>query len=180
MQPLSALLPASAQGTTVRLLHASDLQQFHDYRSDVELAMYQGWSPIDLVAADNFIKEMAFVAALIPGDWIQLGIADSESNVLIGDVGLYLEQNESAAEIGFTVCRAAQGHGHATRAVGTCLALIFLTTRVEHVRAVTDARNVNSIRVLERANFVRYATQQSVFKGEECTEFVYVHRRADA
>ena len=177
MQPLSAFLPASAQSTAIRLLHASDLGLFHGYRSDVELAMYQGWSPMDLVASSKFIQEMASASTLLAGDWIQLGIADAESKALIGDVGLYLEPDESAAEIGFTVCRTAQGLGHATRAVQTCLSLIFSVTRVEHVRAVTDARNTNAVRVLERANFVRSAMQHSVFKDENCTEFVYVYRR---
>ncbi len=134
---------------------------------------------MDLVATSHFITQMAGASALIPGDWIQLGIADAASNQLIGDVGLYLEPDASAAEIGFTVCRAAQGLGHAARAVRTCLSLIFLTTHARHVRAVTDARNMNSIRVLERAHFVRSATQQSLFKGEACTEFVYAYHRAD-
>ncbi len=180
IQPLPTLLPASFLSTTVRLLHDSDLHRFHDYRSDVELALYQSWSPMDLVATSHFIKQVAGVSALIPGDWIQLGIADAASNHLIGDVGLYLEPDASAAEIGFTVCRAAQGLGHAARAVRTCLSLIFLTTRAQQVRAVTDARNTSSIGVLERTDFVRSATQQSAFKGETCTEFVYAyHRRAD-
>jgi RimJ/RimL family protein N-acetyltransferase len=131
-------------------------------------------------AAQEFLIEMAAISTLRPGDWTQLGIAEFESNALIGDVGLYLDSNESAAEIGFTLCRGAQGLGHATRAIQACLSLVFSTTRADHVRAVTDTRNLKSIRTLQRARFVKLAEQESEFKGEICSEFVYVCRRADA
>ena len=177
MQSLSTYLPAITQGTVIRSLSTPDIPYFHAYRSDAKLALYQGWSPMDLAAAGDFIAEMSTISELRRGHWIQLGIADAMSNVLIGDVGIFLEANESAAEIGFTLCHAAQGFGHATRAVQTCLSLIFSTTQSEWVRAVTDARNLSSIRLLERANFVKSATQESVFKGEVCTELVYVYDR---
>jgi RimJ/RimL family protein N-acetyltransferase len=41
--------------------------------------------------------------------------------------------------------------------------------------SVTDARNAKSIRVLERVGFARSDAQQAVFKGEPCTELVYVY-----
>jgi RimJ/RimL family protein N-acetyltransferase len=51
---------------------------------------------------------------------------------------------------------------------------------VAGIRAVTDARNLASIGVLERAGF-RFASQQpAVFKGEPCIEFVYRRRRIRA
>jgi RimJ/RimL family protein N-acetyltransferase len=178
MHSLIAHLPACTQGTTVRLLQASDLERFHAYRSDAVLARYQGWTPMNLDDAQKFLHEMAAISALRHGGWIQLGIAETTSNALIGDVGLYLETDESTAEIGFTLCQHAQGHGHAKRAIESCLLLVFGITCADHVRAVTDTRNTNSIRTLERANFVKVAEQQSDFKGEQCSEFVYVYRRA--
>jgi hypothetical protein len=48
----------------------------------------------------------------------------------------------------------------------------------DRVRGVTDARNAASIRVLERAGFVKVGEQRAVFKGEACVEFVYVTHRA--
>jgi len=48
------------------------------------------------------------------------------------------------------------------------------------VRAVTDARNVEAIGVLERVGFQRSRAHQAVFKGEPCTEFVYVYNRPNA
>lgn len=180
MQSLAALLPAIQHNTIIRRLGAADLRRFHDYRCDAELAKYQGWSPMSLEAAGAFIVEMATMSALRPGDWVQLAIADSISDEILGDVGLYLEPDQSAIEIGFTLCRAAQGQGHASRAVRLSLSLVFAVSSVRFVQAVTDARNLSSVGVLERTGFNQSCVRQTVFKGEPCKELVYVCRRSDA
>jgi RimJ/RimL family protein N-acetyltransferase len=180
MQPLGALLPAVIRGTAVRLLQERDVERFHAYRSDAALATYQGWSPMNIRSARRFIEEMASVSGLRRADWVQLGIAEAATDVLVGDVGLYLEPDESTVEIGFTLDREAQGTGHATRGVQASLSLVFAATAANVVRAVTDARNAKSIRVLERVGFARSHARQAVFKGEPCTELVYVCNRPDA
>ena len=180
MQPLGALLPAVIRGTAVRLLQERDVERFHAYRSDAGLATYQGWSPMNIQSARRFIEEMASVSGLRRADWVQLGIAEAATDVLVGDVGLYLEPDESTVEIGFTLDREAQGTGHATRGVQATLSLVFAATAANVVRAVTDARNAKSIRVLERVGFARSHARQAVFKGEPCTELVYVYNRPDA
>lgn len=180
MHSLVALLPIVQLDTRIRTLRTADLAEFHAYRSDADLAKYQGWSPMSMESARSFIDEMASVSGLQPGKWIQMAIADSRSNEILGDVGLYLEPDESASEIGFTLCRAAQGRGHATRAVSLSLSLLFAASSVPFVRAVTDARNLSSVRLLERTGFTRSFVQQTVFKGEPCTELLYICRRPDA
>jgi len=131
-------------------------------------------------ATEEFMEAMASVSDLRRGAWIQLAIADVATNALLGDVGLYLEPDESTVEIGFTLHREAQGAGHARRAVQASLSLVFAASAAKVVRAVTDVRNAESIRVLERAGFAQSHARQAVFKGEPCTEFVYVRNRADA
>jgi RimJ/RimL family protein N-acetyltransferase len=133
-----------------------------------------------LLEAQAFVEEMSAVTTFIPGDWIQLAIAEPESDQVLGDIGLFLEANESAAELGFTLCREAHRRGHATRAARGAVSLAFAATRAREVRAVTDVRNRDSIRVLERASFTRLHARETVFKGEPCSEVVYAYRRADA
>jgi RimJ/RimL family protein N-acetyltransferase len=177
MQSLGALLPVVVQGTAVRRLRTTDVERFQAYRSDAGLAIYQGWSPMSIEGAHQFIGQMAAVAALRCGDWVQLGIADADTDVLLGDVGLYVESDGSIAESGFTVHRAAQGVGHATRAVQASLSLLFAASNANVVRAITDSRNGECIRVLERTGFSRSHARQAVFKGEPCTELVYLYDR---
>jgi RimJ/RimL family protein N-acetyltransferase len=179
LRRLDEFLPARQGDTVLRRLRASDVVRFHGYRSDATLATYQGWSAMTREQAEAFVAQMAPVAELVPGDWVQFAIAEAGSDRLIGDVGAHLEADGAAAELGFTLCREAQGRGHAIRAVEAARSLIFTSTAAGLVRAVTDARNQGSVRVLERAGFKRLAERQALFKGERCTEFVYVcHRSA--
>lgn len=177
---LDDLLPASRDGTVLRRLLPGDCSHFHAYRSDAVLATYQGWSVMSADEARGFVERMAEVANLPRGDWVQLAIADAEADRLQGDVGLHVDADGRAAEIGFTLSREAQGRGHATRAVRLAVALVFASTAVEIVRAVTDARNAPSVRLLECAGFAREMERQAFFKGEHCTEFVYACRRCGA
>lgn len=158
----------------------ADLPLFHAYRLDPELSRYQGWSAMSEQEALDFIREVHEVEALQLGGWIQLAIADEASDCLLGDIGLFVDELQQEAEVGFTLSRAAQGAGHGTRAVKGAVEMLFAITSVSLVRAVTDARNARSIGVLERAGFRKSREQPAIFKGEECIEFVYVLQRSDA
>jgi [ribosomal protein S5]-alanine N-acetyltransferase len=173
MTRLSDLLPAACATTRLRLFLAGDTAAFHAYRSDPELARFQGWSTMTEREARGFVEEMSTVAQLRPGDWIQLAVADVVSNRLIGDVGLFLAADGREAELGFTLSRPAQGQGHASAAARLATRLVFECAPAERVRGVTDARNAASIRVLERAGFEKVGEQQAQFKGEDCVEFVF-------
>jgi RimJ/RimL family protein N-acetyltransferase len=159
-------------------LIATDIAEFHAYRADPELARYQGWSPMSETEAATFISAVANVDSLIPGEWIQLGIADANTDQLLGDIGVFLSDDERIAEIGFTLSANAQGNGIATDAVRVTLQLVFVTSPAQTVRAITDARNHASIRVLERLQFVLISKNDTVFKGEPCTERTYELPRA--
>ena len=166
-------LPLRTERAVVRRLQATDLGSFREYRADTELARYQGWSPMNEGEASAFIDEMASITALIPDDWIQLGIADTHTDQLLGDIGIFLSNDERVAEVGFTLSKSAQGKGIATDAVRAALQIVFSVAQVHTVRAITDARNHASIRLLERLQFVFASKEDTVFKGEACTEFTY-------
>jgi aminoglycoside 6'-N-acetyltransferase len=116
-------------------------------------------------------------AILRPGEWSQIAIADPGTDELIGDVGLFLGPEASYAEIGFTLSRAAQGRGVATAAVRATIDMMFGYTLARQVFGITDARNTASVRVLERAGMQRVESREVVFKGEACTEWVFIKER---
>jgi len=161
----------------LRRLRPADLHRFHAYRSDSGLAIYQGWSAMTLFEAKEFIDAMADVAALRGGKWIQIATAESPSGALVGDVGLLLEADGLAAELGFTLCRDVYGRGTAARAPRAAVNLVYAVSSAQTVRVVTDVRNLSSIRALERASFSRSHARNTAFRSEPCTDLVYVHRR---
>jgi RimJ/RimL family protein N-acetyltransferase len=58
------------------------------------------------------------------------------------------------------------------------LALLFDSAKVDVVEGITDARNIPSIRLLERVGMRLDRMQETLFKGELCTEHVYSLTRA--
>ena len=171
------VLPHDTPRLRLRRLREADLIQFQAYRGDAELGRYQGWLPMDDSAAMAFLQEMAGSTFCPRGAWFQLGIADRVGDTLIGDIGIYLQADGSAAEIGFTLSRSAQGQGLALEAVAAAVELVFAHTPVARVVGITDARNSASARLLKRAGWRRFTTLDGVCHGEACVEHHHVRHR---
>jgi ribosomal-protein-alanine N-acetyltransferase len=173
------LLPREFLGGRLRRLHTRDRAAFQAYRSLPELGRYQGWSPMSDAQAHEFLDQMHRAPLFAPGHWVQLGIATLESDALVGDIGLYLSEDGSSAEVGFTLEPSSQGCGVATFAVREALQLLFAATNAARVLGITDERNVPSIKLLERVGFAFIESRQIVNRGEPCTERVYALPRND-
>lgn len=172
-------LPRAFPGALLRRLRTGDLSAFQSYRSIPELGRFQGWSPISEAEAVAFLAEMSTAPLFVPGDWVQLGIAEPETDQLIGDVGIFLAADGLTGELGFTLAPGAQGRGIATAAVRQALQVFFGVTGVKQVLGITDSRNVGSVRLLERVGFRHHESRSTVFRGEPCIEEVYVLPRND-
>jgi RimJ/RimL family protein N-acetyltransferase len=171
----SADLPFAAGRVVLRRLATSDLERFQAYRADRETGRYQGWQPMTEAAAVQFLDGMRTAPFPVAGEWFQLGIADSDTGALIGDIGVCVRTDpELHAEIGFTLAAAAQGNGLATEAVRALTQWLFASTTVNRVTAITDARNLPSIRLLERIGMRLEATEPAIFRDEPCHEHHYV------
>ncbi len=127
----------------------------------------------------KFLDEVSQAPLFVAGHWVQLGIADTASDRLVGDIGMYLSEDGSSAEVGFTLEPSAQGRGIAGSAVREALHLMFCATGVARILGVTDERNLPSVRLLERLGFEFIESRRVVFRGEPCTELVYALPRND-
>lgn len=178
--PAESLLPRSFPGGCLRRLRLSDLRAFQAYRGISGLGRYQGWSPMSEAEALAFLAAMETNGFFQPGKWIQLGIADPHTDVLVGDIGLHLSDDSQTGEVGFTLAPASQGHGVASAAVKEALQLLFAATPVSRILGITDVRNMPSVRLLERLGFECRETRDAVFRSEECVERVFVLERSNA
>src|SRR5512138_941291 len=180
MRPARSILPHVGERVVLRRLARADLPAFQTYRHDPDVGRYQGWVPQTDADALAFIERMAALPLFLRGVWVQIGIADPETDLLIGDIGMCLSADGDSAEIGFTMSAAWQGHGLGTEAVRAAVQLLFERTAVAKVVGITDARNVPSIRLLERLGMRRIATHGTVFRGAPCIEHTYALERATA
>ncbi len=95
----------------LRSFEERDIGPFSLYRSDPEVARYQGWeAPFSLEQAVQFVNEMRARTPGVRGQWYQYALELKLNGEMIGDVAFKrLEEDEAQAEIGFTLARAYQG-----------------------------------------------------------------------
>ncbi len=161
----------------LRPFEERDIPIFSAYRSDPEVARYQGWSaPYSLEQAADFMAEVWATQPGTPGEWYQLAIEVKASGEMIGDGAFQvLKQDPRQAEIGLTLCRAAQGQGYAVEATRRLLDYLLGELKLHRVRATCDALNGEAARTLEKAGMRREAhfVEHLWFKGEWSSEYVY-------
>lgn len=161
----------------LRLFQDSDLESFVNYRSDPQVARYQGWdAPFPREAAASFIEEMKAKPPGLPGEWYQVAITLRSTGQLIGDCAYHIFAKDSRqAEIGFTLARRFQRLGYATEAVAALLDTLFGDLKLHRVTATCDADNGASARLLDRIGMRRegHFVDNIYFKGSWRSEFLY-------
>jgi RimJ/RimL family protein N-acetyltransferase len=108
-----------------------------------------------------------------------IGLAVVHDGTLVGDVSLFLASAEHRqGEMGFLFDPAYQGRGYATEAAGALLELAFGTFGLHRVVGRAEARNVASVRVMEKLGMRREAhlVENELVKGEWQSEVVYAVR----
>lgn len=160
-----------------------DAESFSQYRSDPEVARYQGWqAPYSLEQATQFITEMKSTEPGTSDQWYQLALELKQTGELIGDCAFYLLARDSRqAEIGFTLARAFQGQGYATEAVARLMDYLFNERQLHRVQANCDPENITSARLMERLGMRHEGRfiENVWLKGAWCTEDWYAILRRE-
>lgn len=148
------ILPAATGRLILRPFEERDAAAFSAYRSDPEIARYQGWqAPYSLEQARDFIAEMQAKTPGQPGQWYQVALELKEDGRLIGDCAFRLSEDSRQAEIGMTLACAYQNRGYAREAGVWLLAALFGMLKVQRVFANIDPRNTAAIQSIGRLGF---------------------------
>lgn len=149
------------------------------YRTDPDVAAYQGWAlPYTPADAEALIREMEGRAPGDPG-WVQVAISPLDTDDLLGD--LALNTNGPQAEVGITLARAAQGQGYASDALRGLLDHAFGPLGLHRVHAGIDPRNLAVARLLTRLGLRHEGTHICSYRhrGEWTDEAVYAVLREE-
>jgi len=174
--------PIETPRLLLRCFEARDAQAFSDYRSDPEVARYQGWdAPYSLERAQRFVQEMQAALVGAPEEWYQVAIELKSEGVLIGDIGFKIFSAGRQGEIGFTLMHAYQGKGYAYEAAERILRLLFEQFDLHRVQANCDPRNAPSYRLLEKLGMRRegHMLESIWFKGDWADEYWYAILRRE-
>lgn len=174
-----AHLPHRTRRLALRTLRTADLDDFLAYRRRADVAELQGWLPMSEDDALEFLRKEGSDAPLEPDSWRQIGIATACGDDLIGDIGVHLSADQYTAEFGLSVHPDRHGLGLGTEAAQALISLLFRHTSVDHVIAVTDARNTACIRLLAKSGMRHTSTRTAEHKGEQCSEFVFTRIRGE-
>jgi RimJ/RimL family protein N-acetyltransferase len=138
----------------IRNLKSSDLEQFHAYRSSPQIALYQGFDPMNKMECQEYIKKQSAQVFGNPGEWIQFAIEDIETKDLIGDCAIKLFGYETKmAELGITLNQKAQHKGYAKETIMGILSFLFGDLLLHRVMTIVDVENIAAIKLLERLKF---------------------------
>jgi len=170
-------LPFETPRLILRAFRPEDAAAFSAYRSDPEVACYQGWTaPYSLKQAQEFVAEMMRSIPGTPGQWYQIALEEKVSGQVIGDVAFHIEANSpQQAILGITLASAYQGKGFATEAMQRLLQFLFEELNLHRVSAYIDVDNPASYHLLERLGFRRegHFVENTWFKGAWGSEYYY-------
>ncbi|GGK16880.1 hypothetical protein GCM10011394_27640 [Luteimonas terricola] len=129
--------------------------------------------------ASDFLRSQAAQTSLAPDTWRQLAIADVKSDLLIGDIGVWLSPDCVQAEFGLSITPVVQGNGYGAECVRGLIELLFSATAVAEVVANADVRNLACLAVLAHSGMRHMDTRQAEYKGEICTGHLFSVRKAE-
>lgn len=168
----------------LRKFKESDVEAFFKYRGNPEVALYQGegWENYEFEQAVEFVKEQVNFEPGIPDTWFQIAIELKDTGKLIGDCAIHtLPQDMNQVEIGFTLDPLYQNKGFGTEAVKCLVEYIFNVLNKHRVIAITDTRNRNSIKLLERIGMRMegHFIKNIWYKGEYTDEYLFAILREE-
>jgi RimJ/RimL family protein N-acetyltransferase/ADP-ribose pyrophosphatase YjhB (NUDIX family) len=145
--------PLAGAGWALRPWKASDLPAIVAACQDPEI---HRWTRVPVPYGEDDARE--YLAATARG-WMRgcdasFAIVDPESDALLGAVDLVL-RGPQTAEVGYWLCPSARGRGVMTGAVRALVDWGFATAGLERIQLQSEPENGPSLRVAERAGFVR-------------------------
>ena len=139
---------------TLRPLRREDVPALQEWMPDKELYTYWGKGP----GKTDRQPELLFAKPEKPSKSFHLGIALNEDRKVIGELWVYLIENDRMAKLAVRIGKGWQGQGYATEAVNAMVEFCFTHTELKRIWTDADVRNLASCRVLENCGFTREGT----------------------
>jgi len=166
----------STERLALRGIIISDAESIFKYRSNPQIYKFQGWKPQKLEDVKEFIRKKIATTPNIPDTWYQLVILLTETEELVGDIGIhFIDLDNLQVEIGFTLSLEYQGKGYASEAVVSVIDYLFSNFKKHRITASIDPRNIKSIALLERIQMRKEAhfKKSLWFNNEWADDIVY-------
>ena len=160
----------------LRPMCAGDVSALKEWMPDPSLYTYWGKGPGR--AEKN--PELLFEKEEKPTKSFHLGIARKDSDQVIGDIWVYLIENDRMASIAIRLAPFCHGQGLGTEALAAMTEFCFSHTELKRLWTEVDVRNIPSQRILEKCGYKQEGLiRQGKMVNTWCDYYIYGILKSD-
>ena len=161
---------------TLRTLTVDDVPALREWMPDKALYTYWGKN----AGKSDLNPELMFASPEKPTKSFHFGIILNSDRKAIGELWIYLIENDRMAKVAFRVANSRKGMGYASEALGAAVSFCFSSTELKRLWTDVDVRNAASVRVLEKCGFRREGLiRQGKMVSSWCDYYLYGLLRED-
>lgn len=160
----------------LRPMTAADVPALREWMPDQSIYTYWGKGPGKAEKNPKLLFEREERATKS----FHLGIADRESDRVIGDIWVYLIENDRMASVAIRLSPKYQGQGYGTESLSAMTKFCFENTELKRLWTEVDVRNTASCRILEKCGYTREGLiRQGKMVNTWCDYYIYGILSAD-
>lgn len=154
----------------LRPMIPDDIPSLREWMPDKSVYTYWGKGP----GRTEKDPSLMFEKTERPSKRFHLGIEEKETGKVIGDIWVYLIENDRMATVAVRLAPVCQGKGYGTEALYAMTEFCFKNTELKRLQAEVDVRNIPSQRMLEKCGYTREGLiRQGKMVNTWCDYYVY-------
>ncbi|MCP1181770.1 GNAT family N-acetyltransferase [Paenibacillus sp. 1781tsa1] len=157
----------------IRDILETDWESIHNYTSMTEVTQHTAWGPNTEEDTREYVQFVLDMQQTHPREGYELAICLKKEGILIGGVGLHIENTN--AEIGYVLNPFYQGKGYAAEAARAMLGFGFNTLGIHRIYAKCRPNNKASENVMQKIGMQREGLMREhwFYKGEYHDSYLY-------
>ncbi len=154
----------------LRTMTIEDVPALKEWMPDKSIYTYWGKGPSK--AEKN--PELLFERKSKPTKSFHLGIAEKGNNIVVGDIWVYLIEQDRMGQIAIRLSRVVHGQGYGTESISAMTGFCFENTELKRLWTEVDVRNTASWRILEKSGYTREGLiRQGKMVNTWCDYYIY-------
>ena len=154
----------------LRPMIISDVSALKKWMPDKSIYTYWGKGP----SKAEMNPALLFEKPERPTKSFHLGIAQKDSNEVIGDIWVYLIENDRMAQVAVRLSKEKHGRGYGTEALSAMTRFCFENTELQRLWTQVDVRNTDSVKMLEKCGYSKEGLiRQGKMVNIWCDYYIY-------
>lgn len=154
----------------IRPMNIDDIDSLKKWLPDKMLYKYWGKGP----SKAELNPELLFEKQDKPTKSFHEGIALKDTNEIIGDIYVYLIENNRMASVAIRISKEHQSKGYGTETIKAMTNFCFKNTKLQRLWTEVDVRNIGSWKMLEKCGYVREGLiRQGKMVNTWCDYYIY-------